>query len=148
MAAQQGCSPVISSLCLVLGSFWVRTQLFPHHIQLGSGTPKQTLLSCYRAQCSLWAMLQPMLLASSLSSGTVKIHCGLPGRYCSLYSSLAKAQQSYWVCSGSVGCWYVASVGRSFTIVEQPCPLHTALFWEGGSQGAERLCHRPRCAST
>lgn len=152
MAAQQGTSPVVSSLCLALASSWVRTQLFPHQIQLGSGITKQALLSCYGVQCSLWAMLQPALWASSLSSGTVKIYVvSLGGIALRTAASAEYSRTGFWKqrhCSGSAGCWYAGSVGRSFTAAEQPCPLHVTLFWEGGSQGAARLCHRPCCTST
>lgn len=152
MAAQQGCSPVVSSLCLALVSSCVRTQLFPHQIQLGSAIAKRALLSCYGVQCSLWAMLQPALWASSLSSGTVKIYVvSIGGIALRTAASAEYSHAGFWKqhhCSGSAGCWYAGSVGRSFTAAEQPCPLHMTLFWEGGSQGAARLCPRPCCTST
>lgn len=146
-------SSVISSLCLALGSTWVRIQLFPHQIQLGGSTTKQTLLSCYRVQRSIWATL-PMLWASSLSSGTGEIYVVSlsSGVLCAAAWPKYSSRTGFWKqrsCSGSVGCWHLGCVGRTHTsIAEQPCPLHITLFWEGGLQGTVILCHRPRCTST
>lgn len=144
MAAQQGCSPVISSLCLTPGSSWVRTHLFPHQIQLDSSTTKQTLLSCYRVQCPIWAML-PMLWASSLSSGTGKIYVVSLGgvALCTAAQPKYSSRTVFWKqrsCSGSMGCWHTGCAGRSLTIAEQPRPLHIALFLEGSLQGTMRWC--------
>lgn len=47
-------------------------------VSLSDGTTKQSLLSCCGAQHSLWAMLQPTLWASGVSSGAVKIDAVSP----------------------------------------------------------------------
>lgn len=133
MAAQQGCSPAISSQCLALGSAWVRTQLLPHQIHLGSGTTKQNLLSSSGVQCSLRAVLQPAGWAPSVIFWNCWNTCCIPGR-CGAHPTAACPKHSshtgLWKqhCrSGSAGCWYAGSMGRS--LPESPKTLLMTLFW-------------------
>lgn len=128
---------LLLSLCLALRSSWVRTQLFPHQIQLSSSTTKQTLLSYHRVQYSLWVM--PQHWASGISPGTVKIW-GLPGWYRPLYSSLAKVQQSYWVLNTALLSWccrllLCRQCGQVLYGSRTALSFALPLFWESGLQG-------------
>lgn len=62
----KGCSPAVSSQYLLLGSPWVRTQLLPHQIHLGSGTTKQNPIASTEHSVHFGHMEHPVYLLELL----------------------------------------------------------------------------------